>query len=141
MYLIMKWVFLGLLAFCCITSGQKSPLDKDGKLMKKSGLINGRIHKLKASVGEPNERPFGGMTRTFQHHQPLHGRRLGHHLSHHKSPINNSPWFRHNLKTFLSPFLPRTPNSTTLDFILPEFRGGPFCCHLTGYTGKLLTTI
>ena len=73
MYLIMKGMSLGLLAFCCITSGKKSLLDKDGKLMKNIGIINERTHKLKASVGEPNERPFGGMTRTFQHHQPLHG--------------------------------------------------------------------
>ena len=32
MYLNLKWVSLGLFALSCITRGQKSSLDKDGKL-------------------------------------------------------------------------------------------------------------
>ena len=71
--MIMKWVSLGLLAFCCITSGEKSSLEKDAKLAKKLGLLNERFHEFMASAGESNERSFGGLTRTFHHHQPLHG--------------------------------------------------------------------
>ena len=73
MYLIMKWVLLGLLAFCCVTRGQKSSLNEGGKLTKKLVQINERIDKLETSVGELNERPFAGFARTFHHHQPLHG--------------------------------------------------------------------
>ena len=73
MYLIMKWVILGLLAFCCVTRSQKSSLDESGKLIKKLGLINERIQKLETSVDELNERPFAGLAKTFHHHQPRHG--------------------------------------------------------------------
>ena len=73
MYLIMKSVFLGLLAFCCVTKGQNSSLDKGGKLIKKLGLINERIQKLETSVAELNERPLAGLARTSHRHQPLHG--------------------------------------------------------------------
>ena len=69
----MKWVFLGLLAFCCVTRGQKSSLDKGGKLIKKLVQINERINKLETSVGELNGRSFAGFARTYHHHQPLHG--------------------------------------------------------------------
>ena len=73
MYLVIKWVILGLLALCCVTRGQKSSLDEGGKLIKKLGLISERIQKLETSVGVLNKRPFAGFARTFHHHQPLHG--------------------------------------------------------------------
>ena len=73
MYLVIKWVILGLLALCCVTRGQKSSLDEGGKLIKKLGLINERIQKLETSVAELNERPLAGLARTSHRHQPLHG--------------------------------------------------------------------
>ena len=67
MYLNLKWVSLGLFALSCITRGQKSSLDEDGKLVKKLGLINERIDNLEASLGKFNERPLAGLT----HHKGL----------------------------------------------------------------------
>ena len=69
MYLNLRWMWvsLGLLALSCITRGQKSSLDKDGKLIKKLGIINERINNLEASVHELNERPLAGLT----HHKGL----------------------------------------------------------------------
>ena len=78
MYLKVNWVSLGILAFCCVTRGQKSSLDEDGKLITKLGLINERIQNLEASVGELNKRPVAGLTTSLDTgtrtlHHPLHG--------------------------------------------------------------------
>ena len=67
MYLNLKWVSLGFFALSCITRGQKSSLDEDGKLVKKLGLINERIDNLEASLGKFNERPLAGL----KHHKGL----------------------------------------------------------------------
>ena len=80
MYLILKWVSLGILAFCCITRGEKSRLDEGGKLMKKLIRINERIQNLGASVDEIYKRsslasPTSLDTGTRRLYHPLQGQR------------------------------------------------------------------
>ena len=84
MYLILKWVGLGILAFCCITRGEKGGLDEGGKLMKKLIQMNQRIQNLGASVDEIYKRSsLAGRTSldtgTRRLYQPLQGQRT---LSH-----------------------------------------------------------
>ena len=80
MYLMLKWVGLGILAFCCITRGEKSRLDEGGKLIKKLIRINERIQNLGASVDEIYKRsslasPTSLDTGTRRLYHPLQGQR------------------------------------------------------------------
>ena len=85
MYLILKWVGLGILAFCCITRGEKGGLDEGGKLMKKLIQMNKRIQNLGASVDEIYKRSsLPGRTSldtgTRRLYQPLQGQRTFRHM-------------------------------------------------------------
>ena len=84
MYLILKWVGLGILAFCCITRGEKGGLDEGGKLMKKLIRMNQRIQNLGASVDEIYKRSsLAGRTSldtgTRRLYHPLQGQRTFRH--------------------------------------------------------------
>ena len=57
--LILKWVFLGFLAFCSLTRGQKKSPDDGEKLLKMLGQTNKKISNLEASVGELDKQATG----------------------------------------------------------------------------------